>query len=98
MHHHVAAFRFRSDVTIGQVEQLTRDLQDLAGKLDGLVSYACGPDLGLRAGSDSYAVAAAFDSVDALTSYLAHPRHLEIIRERVSTLVEEKHSVQFSAS
>lgn len=98
MPHHIATFRFKPGVTGDEVDRLTHNLQDLAGQLDGLVSYVCGPDLGLRAGSDSYAVAASFDTVDALTSYLSHPRHLEIVREHVSALVEEKHSVQFSAA
>ncbi|MEO7844415.1 MAG: Dabb family protein [Nocardioides sp.] len=98
MFHHVATFRFKSGVTSEDVDRLTRDLRTLAGDLDGLVSYACGSDLGLRRGSESYAVAAVFDTVDALASYLSHPQHLEIVRTHVSAMVEEKHSVQFAAA
>lgn len=98
MFHHVAAFTFKPTVTPEDIDNLTRDLQALAADLEGVVSYACGSDLRLREGSDSYAVAAVFDSADALTSYLNDPRHLEIVRTQVRAMVGEKHSVQFATA
>lgn len=95
LHHHIVAFRFKPDATPAQIARLSADLGDLASRLDGLISYAWGTDLGLREGNDDFAVAAVFDNEESLTAYLAHPLHLRIVSEHVTALVDEKHSAQF---
>ena len=97
MHHHVVAFRFKPEASQAQIDLLAAELVNFASRLDGLVSYACGPDLRLREGNDDFAIAAVFESAVSLTAYLNHPDHLRIVAEHVATLVDEKHSAQFVA-
>ncbi|GAA5156465.1 hypothetical protein GCM10023214_14010 [Amycolatopsis dongchuanensis] len=96
MYHHVVAFRMKPGVTAAEVAVLAKELRELAGTLPGVVSYACGADLGLRAGNGDFAVTAAFDSEDALRDYLNHPEHKDIIARHVTAMVAERHGVQFA--
>jgi hypothetical protein len=96
MFHHVVSFRFKPAVSAADVDRLAEDLTAFAASLDGLVSYACGTDLRLREGNDDFAVAAVFDTEEALLGYLTHPRHLDIVARHVTSLVEHKHSAQFA--
>jgi hypothetical protein len=96
--HHVVLFRFRPDVPAAQVEELAVALRGLASDAEGVVSYACGPDLGLGDGNDDFAIVAAFMSPAALAGYLGHPAHAEIVRRFVPAMVAEKHSVQLGAA
>lgn len=96
MIHHVVAFRFKPEVTSAQVATLGSELQTFAANLPGLAYYACGADLQLREGNDDFAVAAIFETEDALMSYLNHPGHLDIVARHVTGKVAEKHGAQFS--
>lgn len=96
MYHHVVTFRFKPNVADTEVRHLSRDLKALASNVPGLVSYACGTDLGLRENSDDFAIAAVFDTPDALNTYLNHPDHEAIVARYVPTMVLEKHGLQFT--
>lgn len=97
MFHHVAIFRFNPSVSENDVAGLAEDLTSLSRRLDGLVSYACGTDLGMRDGNDDFAVSAVFDSAESVRDYLNHPEHLAIVKKYVAKMVAEKHGVQFVA-
>ena len=97
MFHHVVAFRFKQDVSEADVRALRADLVGLAARLEGLASYACGSDLGIRDGNADFAVAAAFETREALQGYLTHPEHLAIVERYVVPMVEQRHGAQFEA-
>jgi quinol monooxygenase YgiN len=97
MYHHVVTFRFKPEVEDAQVHRLARDLRAFASALPGLVSYACGTDLGLRQNNDDFAIAAVFDTEDALNAYLGHPDHQAIVATYVPTMVLDKHGAQFAS-
>ncbi len=96
MFHHVVTFTFRPGVTSADAFALAEELRELAETLPGLRSYACGPDLGRREGNADFAVAAIFDTENALLNYLNHPEHKDIIARHVPAMVAERHGVQFA--
>lgn len=94
--HHVVAFRFKPEVTAAQLVALTSELQSWAPTVPGLRYYGCGADLQLREGNDDYAVAAVFETEDALKGYLDHPVHHDIVARHITGRYVEKHGAQFS--
>ena len=94
--HHVVLFRLKPEVTTAEVDELAAGLRALAGLADGVVSYSCGPDLGLAEGNDHFAIVAVFESPVALAGYLARPEHATLVARMVPAMVAEKHSVQLA--
>lgn len=91
---HVVVFRWASTATPDPI-RLTHDLTGFAATLDGVLTYGCGADLGLREGNDDFAVAATFTDEQALAVYLDHPDHKRITAEQVTPHLAEKHICQF---
>jgi hypothetical protein len=56
---HVVVFRWEQ-AAHPDVGGLARELTAFAATLNGIISYGCGPDLGVRAVNDDFAVAAVF--------------------------------------
>lgn len=98
MIHHAVLFRLKPGVSAADIDELAVGLRALAALADGVVSYACGPDLGLSEGNDHFAIVAVFESPAALAGYMAHPKHAELVSRMVPSMVAEKHSVQLDAA
>lgn len=96
MYHHVVTFEFKPGVSTDDAKNLARELTEFAHTVPGLVSYACGADLGLRDNSEDFAVAAAFETKDALQTYLNHPDHHAIVGKYGPAMLADKHSSQFT--
>ena len=97
MFHSVAVFTFRDGTRPSQVDEIADALRQFAATLDGVVAYACGTDERMREGTDHFAVAAAFDSREALKVYLEHPDHADIVTRLVAPVLATKHNVQFES-
>jgi len=97
MYHDVATFQFKPGVTDVDATNPAEELKTLAATVPGLVSYACGTDLGLRENSEDFAVAAAFETTEALKTYLEHPDHHAIVAKYGPSMLAGKHSSQLSA-
>ncbi len=80
------------DAVLSAVE----NAKDKLPGIHGVRSFSIGEDLGLQPGkSGDMAVVAEFDSVDAVTSYLEDPVHLDYIKNNLAEIVESRISVQF---
>lgn len=91
---HTVVFRWTSESTL-DVARLESQLRALAGTVDGVLSYHCGPDLGLREGNVDFAVAAVFSDEEAFLTYANHPVHLQIIENLINPNLDNKYGVQF---
>jgi len=92
---HQVAFRWRDGVTAEQVAALEQALGALPGKVDGVLAYGFGPDLGLRAGNADFAVVGIFVDLAAYQAYAANEYHQALIRDHVLPIAAERHAVQF---
>lgn len=98
MYHHVVTFQFTPDVSASEAKALATALADFASTVPGLVSYACGSDLGMRDNSEDFAVSAVFETKQSLQTYLDHPDHQAIVAKFGPTMLADKHSCQFTGS
>lgn len=58
-------------------------LRSLAGRLDGVRSYLCGPDAGLAPSAADFAVVGTFDNREYFTAYRDHPEHQRILNDMI---------------
>jgi hypothetical protein len=80
---HLALFTFHDGTSETDVAELTDALTAMAAELrENLVSYQCGPSLGLTPGGADYAVSARVASPEDLRAYLDSPEH-QAVYDRV---------------
>ena len=94
MFHHVALFRWQPGTTAEQLEPVAPALRALAATLPGLVSYACGPSLGLTETSYDFGVVATFESKAGWDAYMANEEHDRIRAELIAPIVAERAGIQ----
>lgn len=93
--HHVALFRWQPGVTPEQLAPIAPALQALAATLDGVVSYGCGPGMGLSETSYDFGVVAVFEGKPAWDAYMANAEHDRIRAELIVPIVAERAGIQF---
>lgn len=97
MFRHVALFRWHPGTTPADVEGIAPALQALAAELDGVHSYACGPDLGLTDTGYDFGVVAEFETRAAWETYQADPEHDRIRRDMVGPHTAAKAGIQLAS-
>ncbi len=97
MLHHVVTFHLKPDAPADQVDRIKDAVTALGAALPEVRALAIGPDLALRDGNASFAIAAQFDDVDGFKAYADHPEHIRIIKELIGPFIESRHPVQFTA-
>jgi hypothetical protein len=95
---HIAAFRWKDDVTEADVAELTAALADMATGIPEIKSYTAGPNLHLRPGGSDYGVAAVLDDAEGLDTYLDHPAHLAVYEKYIGRMLSERSAVQLPLS
>jgi len=78
---HFGVFHFKPEVTPEQIDECFAAMQDMVGKIDGLLSMENGPyksDEGLNDGF-THGFIMTFDSPEARDAYLPHPVHLKVV-------------------
>lgn len=78
---HFGVFQFKPEITTEQVAECFAAMQDMVGKIDGLLSMEHGPyksDEGLNEGF-THGFIMTFDSPEARDAYLPHPTHLKVV-------------------
>jgi len=95
--HHVVLFRWKPDATPAEVAAVKPALDALAPTLTGVVSYQCGPGLGLSETSYDFGVIGIFDSRTAWDAYMADPEHDRIRSDLILPIVVERAGIQFEA-
>jgi hypothetical protein len=54
-----------------------------------------GPDAGIVAGNDDFAVVGDFTDTESYLAYRTHPAHRAVIEETIEPIVAERHSLQY---
>jgi hypothetical protein len=91
---HLVSFRWKEDVSSNDVAHLSEELAVFRQKVDCLVGYHFGPDLGLRQGNADYGIAAVVASPEALVEYLEHPAHHELVGQVIGPMTASRQAVQ----
>ena len=98
MFRHVVLFRWSPEATPAQVDAVAPALRALAATLPGLVSYECGPSLGLApANGYDFGVVAAFEDRTGWDHYMADPEHDRIRAEIIGPIAAERATIQLEA-
>jgi hypothetical protein len=92
---HQVTFRWKDGTTPEQIAALEQALAGLAERVDGVLAYGFGPDLGLREGNADYGVIGVFADLEAYQAYATLPYHLDLIRDRVMPILAERSALQF---
>ena len=95
MFHHIVLFSWSDQAPADQAKVAVRELTAYAATLQGLVSYACGPDAGLTQGAADFAVSAVFENEAAWHAYDTADEHNRIRREVFGPNVAERRVIQF---
>jgi hypothetical protein len=91
---HLVSFHWKEDVSSNDVAHLSEELAVFRRKVDCLVGYHFGPDLGLRQGNADYGIAAVVASPEALVEYLEHPAHHELVGQVIGPMTASRQAVQ----
>lgn len=95
---HIAAFRWKDDVTEADVSALTDALLEMAKGIPEIKSYTAGPNLHLRPAGADYGVAAILEDAAGLDGYLDHPDHLAVYEKHLGRMIAERSAVQLPIS
>jgi Stress responsive A/B Barrel Domain len=95
---HLAVFRWKEGVTAGDVAHLCEELAAFRTRIDCIVDYHFGPDLGLRQGNADFGVAALVESPEAIAEYLDHPAHKELFSQVIAPMCESRTAVQIEVA
>ncbi len=91
---HVVIFRWKPGTAASAVDHLEDGLRGLPAAIPQLRRYVFGRDLGLVEGNGDFGVVADCDDEAGWRAYLDHPRHVEVVRERLRPLMEQRVAVQ----
>ena len=89
---HVVLFRFREDAADADRQAV---LAELPSAIEQIRRYEYGDDVGLVEGNFDFAVVADFDDRSAFETYAAHPRHQQLITDRIRPILTERVAVQY---
>lgn len=95
MLHHVVMFRFKTGITQDQIDAITSGLASLPAEIEVIKDYQFGPDAAVTEGSWDYGLSGTFANETAYSLYAAHPAHAEVIRTRITPIVDAIARVQF---
>lgn len=93
---HVTTFSWTPEAAKEARELVTERLTALSPQLTGLVSFTCGPDLGLVEGNGDFVVVADFEDAASYFAYRDHPVHQDIIAAVTGPITRQRMTVQFS--
>jgi hypothetical protein len=87
---HVVAFRFKPDVTLEQMQRVTRDFQALPKKVPQIVAFEGGPDVSFKqkTGKFTHCFIVTLKNEKELALYGEHPDHKAFSRSVDPLLAE----------
>lgn len=94
---HLVTFVWNATATEERIAGLAASLRAYVSGLDGVESYVCGSDLGIRPGGSDFGIIATFRDVDAFLAYAQGEEHLRIINEEIMPMQESRTSLQIPA-
>lgn len=96
MKFHTVLFTWVDGVTDADVAGLERALRDDVANFPEITFYACGVDMGVNPGADSFAIVAGAETAHALNSYLNDEGH-QAIAAQWKHLIATRHAVEFNS-
>jgi Stress responsive A/B Barrel Domain len=91
---HLVVFRWKEGVSSEDVARLCDELAAFRKRVDCIVDYHFGPDLGLRQGNGDFGLAALVEDAGAVAEYLDHPAHKELFSRVIAPMCESRTAVQ----
>lgn len=95
---HLVTFRWKEGISTKDVARLSEELGVFRQKVDCLISYDFGPDMGLRQGNADFGIAAVVASPEALVEYLEHPAHHELVGQVLGPMFASRQAVQIEVA
>jgi Stress responsive A/B Barrel Domain len=83
---HVVLITVPDDAPEGAVDDLVADLRALPAQIPEIHAYTVGVDLGLAEGNANVAVVGRYASPEDLRTYIDHPAHQAVVRDRIRAI------------
>jgi hypothetical protein len=96
MIHYIGVVTWSENVPAEQSNIAMRDLNALAATIPGVISYHCGPNIGLVPNAGDFGVSAVFENESAWNAYDSSAEHNRIRSEVIGPYVAERRSVHFT--
>lgn len=93
---HIATFTWTDTATVRDIDELETALRTDVENFPAIKIYACGSDLGIRSGSEGFAIVAAAETAEQLKGYLDDEGH-KAIASQWRQFIATKHSVEFDS-
>lgn len=77
---HVVMMKFKPEVTVAQIDELTAMLDRLPDRIEEIQSYDFGRDVVRSERSYDFALVSVFANLDTLKHYQAHPDHQAVVK------------------
>ena len=91
---HIVMWKFHSNVSENDKEEMVARLKSLTDSVPQLRKITAGLDLSRKERSWDIALYSEFDSIDDLHAYAVHPEHIKVA-EFIKTLASEVAAVDF---
>jgi len=91
---HIAAFRWKPEVTPQEVSELTAALYEMAAAIPEIRSYIAADNIRIRPSATDYGIAAIVDDAAALETYLDHPAHKAVYERYLGRMLEDRTAMQ----
>ena len=91
---HCVMFKWKPGTDEATKNTISDGLDQLA-KLDMVVAYRHGPDVGLRSDTWDYVVVGDFASADDYRSYAVDPSHTSLIADHIAPNIADRAAVQY---
>lgn len=76
---HVVLFKFKTETTEADIEQLIDGLAGLPEAIEAIREFRFGTDVLHSERSYDFALVSSFDDLEALQSYQVHPEHQKVV-------------------
>ena len=91
---HNVVYAWAPGTSDADVDRLERDLRQIAGTVDGLLTFETARDGRYRDGSADFSIIATFRDEEALRSYFGHPEHHRMLDEYGRAMTARREGVQ----
>ena len=86
---HIVLFRWTSDATPEQIEEVLAGLRGLQGRISGILNLTCGEDFSGRAQGYTHGLVVRFTDRAALDAYGPHPAHRRVVDDLIAPIRAE---------
>ena len=86
---HIVLFKVAEGTPAEQTEAMMRGLKSLETEIPQVVSLSCGSNISDRGDGFTHGLVVRFESLEALDTYLKHPRHQQAVQEVVLPIAEK---------